>query len=52
MSETKKIKNLKINPDVHQVLKTYCLKHGLKIHRFLEKIIIEKCREKKDIYGE
>jgi len=52
MSEIKKIKNLKINPDVHSVLKTYCEKHGLKIHRFLEKIIIEKCKEKKDIYGE
>ena len=48
----KKIKNLKISVDVHNVLKTYCDKKGIKMYRFLEKLIIEKCKEKKDIYGE
>lgn len=52
MSEIKKIKNLKISPEAHSILKKYCEKNGLKIHRFLEKIILEKCKEKKDIYGE
>jgi hypothetical protein len=48
----KKIKNLKISVDVHNILKTYCDKKGIKMYRFLEKLIIEKCKEKKDIYGE
>ena len=48
----KKIKNLKISVEVHNVLKTYCDKKGIKMYRFLEKLIIEKCKEKKDIYGE
>ena len=49
---TKKIKNLKIDADVHKVLKTYCDKRGIKMYRFLEGLILEKCKEKKDIYGE
>jgi hypothetical protein len=53
MSEdNKKVKNLKISAEVHEILKTYCDKRGIKIYRFLEKLIIEKCKEKKDIYGE
>ena len=48
----KKIKNLKISVDVHNVLKSYCDKKGIKMYRFLEKLILEKCKEKKDIYGE
>jgi len=47
-----KIKNIKISPESHQLLKTYCEKHGLKIYKFLEKMIEEKCKEQKDIYGE
>lgn len=47
-----KIKNLKISVEVHNLLKTYCDKKGIKMYRFLEKLIIEKCKEKKDIYGE
>lgn len=49
---TKTIKNLKIDSDVHDVLKKYCDKRGIKIYRFLENMILEKCKEKKDIYGE
>jgi hypothetical protein len=52
MKETNKIKNLKISVEVHNVLKTYCEKKGIKMYRFLEKLILEKCKEKKDIYGE
>jgi hypothetical protein len=53
MSEQlKKIKNLKIDKDVHDVLKKYCDKRGLKMYKFLENLILEKCKEKKDIYGE
>jgi hypothetical protein len=48
----REIKNLKISKEVHDILKKYCDKNGIKIYRFLEKLIIEKCKEKKDIYGE
>ena len=47
-----KIKNLKISEDSHKVLKKYCEKKGLKIHKFIENLIYENCSEKKDIYGE
>lgn len=50
--EPKKIKNLKISIESHDVLKRYCDKRGIKMYRFLENLIIEKCKEKKDIYGE
>jgi hypothetical protein len=50
--EVKKIKNLKIDEDVHNVLKKYCDKRGIKMYKFLENLILEKCKEKKDIYGE
>ena len=37
MSEQpKKIKNLKIDKDVHEVLKKYCDKRGLKMYKFLD----------------
>lgn len=52
MSNSKKIKNLKIDPEVHEILKKYCDKKGYKIYKFLESLIIEKCKEKKDVYGE
>ena len=48
----KKIKNLKISLEVHNVLKNYCDKNGIKMYRFLEKLILEKCKERKDIYGD
>jgi hypothetical protein len=51
-NEEKKIKNLKISIDVHNVLKKYCDKRGIKMYKFLENLILEKCQEKKDIYGE
>ena len=47
-----KHKNLKISQEVHNLLKQHCEKKGVKIYRFLEKLIIEKCKEKTDIYGE
>jgi len=47
-----KIKNLKISEESHQILKKHCIKKGLKIHKFIEQLIDENCREKKDIYGE
>ena len=50
--QEKKIKNLKIDVDVHDVLKKYCDKRGIKMYKFLENLITEKCQEKKDIYGE
>ena len=63
--DNKKVKNLKISEEVHEVLKTYCDKKGVKIYRFLENLILENCsdtnstkliptkkRESKDIYGE
>ena len=50
--DNKKIKNLKISVEVHDVLKTYCEKRGIKMYRFLEKLIVDKCKSPKDIYGE
>ena len=47
-----KIKNLKISVETHYLLKTYCKQHGLKMFAFVEKLIKEKCKIKKDIYGE
>jgi len=51
-NDNKKIKNLKISVEAHDVLKTYCEKRGIKMYRFLEKLIIDKCKGKPDIYGE
>ncbi len=51
-NNNKKIKNLKISLEVHNILKTYCDKNGIKMYRFLERLIIEKCKDKKDIYGD
>jgi hypothetical protein len=48
----KEIKNIKISVQSHQILKEYCDKNGLKLYKFLENLIIEKCKPKKDIYGE
>lgn len=48
----KSIKNLKISKEAHKVLKDYCDKKGIKMYRFLETLILENCKEKKDIYGE
>ena len=50
--DIKKIKNLKIDSEVHGVLKKYCDKRGIKNYKFLENLILEKCKETKDIYGE
>jgi len=47
-----KIKNLKISVEAHTILKKYCAHHGLKMFAFVEKIIKEKCKITKDIYGE
>lgn len=49
---SKTIKNLKISIETHKVLKDYCDKKGIKMYRFLENLILENCKEKKDIYGE
>jgi len=50
--ENKKIKNIKISIESHNILKQYCENKGIKIYRFLENLIIENCKENKDIYGE
>jgi|TARA_R110000787_G_scaffold38113_8_gene96289 hypothetical protein len=47
-----KIKNLKISSVTHSLLKIYCNKHGLKMFAFVERLILDKCSKKKDIYGE
>lgn len=48
----KKIKNIKISPETHELLKKYCEKKGYKIYKFLETLIQNNCSEVKDIYGE
>ena len=51
-SKDSEVKNLKISKEVHDILKKYCEKRGIKIYRFLETLIREKCVDKKDIKGE
>jgi len=48
----KEIKNIKISKDSHKVLKSYCDKKGIKIYKFIENLIYEKCQTKRDIYGD
>jgi len=48
----KDIKNIKISTEVHSTLKEYCDENGLKMYKFLEKMIMDKCSRPKDIYGE
>jgi hypothetical protein len=52
MKKEKEIKNIKIDPKVHEVLKKYCEKRGLKLYKFLENLIMQNCQEVKDIYGD
>ena len=47
-----KIKNLKISVESHEMLRKYCEKNGLKMYKFVETLIRDKCKDKKDIYGE
>jgi hypothetical protein len=49
---TLKIKNLKISEESHAIIKKYCVKKGLKIHKYLENLILQNCVDKKDVYGE
>jgi hypothetical protein len=48
----KKIKNIKISEESHTILKKYCEDNGLKLYKFLEKLIKKTCTKEKDIYGE
>jgi hypothetical protein len=48
----KRDKNIKITPLTHEILKKYCEDNGLKIFAFVERLIREKCQDKKDLYGE
>jgi len=52
MAGDTKIKNLKISVEAHNTLKKYCEKRGIKMYKFLENLIFEKCKENKDLYGE
>jgi len=40
------MKNIKISKEVHDILKQYCLKEGMKIHKFVEKLIISEISKK------
>tara|TARA_R110000824_G_scaffold332059_2_gene518682 strand:+ start:3198 stop:3365 length:168 start_codon:yes stop_codon:yes gene_type:complete len=51
-SKKQKIKNLKISVESHSLLKKYCKEKGLKMFAFVETLIKDKCKSKKDIYGE
>ena len=48
----KRIKNLKITPLTHKILKDYCEENGLKMFAFIEKLIRDKCKKPTDLYGE
>jgi hypothetical protein len=49
----KNSKNLKISEKHHEMLKKHCEKNGLKIYKFVEKLIETNCKQKKtDIYDE
>ena len=43
MEDVRKIKNIKIDTRVHNLLKQYCKNNGLKMCHFVEKLIKEKC---------
>lgn len=45
-------KNLKISEEHHFLLKSFCKKNGLKMFKYVEKLIEENCKEDTDIYGE
>jgi predicted DNA binding CopG/RHH family protein len=47
-----KVKNLKISVKHHEMLKKHCKKKGLKMFHYIESLIEENCKVKKDIYGE
>lgn len=48
----KRDKNIKITPLTHEILKKYCEDNGLKMFAFVERLIRERCQDKKDLYGE
>ena len=48
----KKIKNINISEEAHDMLKKYCEEIGLKLYKFLENLIKKTCVKEKDIYGE
>lgn len=48
----KRDKNLKITPATHELLKKYCEENGLKMFAFVEKLIRDECKPKKDLYDE
>ena len=49
----KKQKNVKISEKHHEMLKKHCEKNGLKIYKFIEKLIEANCKIKKtDLYDE
>ncbi len=50
--DSEKLKNIKIGKTSHDLLKEYCDDRGLKIYKFLEKLIKENCKPKKDLYGD
>lgn len=53
MKEKNVLKNVKISDKHHEMLKIHCDKNGIKIHRFIEKLIEEYCKpKKKDLYDE
>jgi hypothetical protein len=46
-------KNVKISEKHHEMLKKFCDERGIKIYKFLEKLIEDNCKpKKKDLYGE
>jgi hypothetical protein len=48
----KTVKNLKISEYHHKLLKDYCNKEGLKMFNYVERLIEENCKPKRDLYGE
>jgi|TARA_R110001583_G_scaffold79358_5_gene214388 hypothetical protein len=51
MATPKRVKNIKITPQTHKILKRYCEENGLKMFAFVEKLILDRCKPKPDIYG-
>jgi len=53
-----KIKNIKISEESHSYLKKFCEQHGLKMFKYIERLIFDNCKitEKfkndNDIYGD
>jgi hypothetical protein len=44
-----KLKSIKINKELHKLIKIYCIENDINMYKFIEKIIQEKIIELKNV---